>query len=161
MKALQGVVLCVIFVIANGFVGNAHANFKWDYFLLGTLGLHTSDGNAFTGITGYVGGGKTNKGFGVLGSYEVGSVDSYGYDVRLQLINVYLTGSYKIGNSTIFLSYGVSNLIASVEEEEERVEKSGDVVAITYTYDHNNRFIFMGQVRAQGRGLMLSAGVGF
>ena len=160
MKTLWAIVWCVIFVIANGFVGNAHANFKWDYFLLGTLGLHTSDGNAFTGLTGYVGGGETNKGFGVLGSYEVGSVDSYGYDVRLQLINVYLTGSYKMGkSSTFFLSYGVSNLIASVEEE--RVEKSGDIVAITYTYDHNNRFLFMGQVRAQGRGLMLSAGVGF
>ena len=108
MKALWAFVLCVVFVIANGFIGNANANFKWDYFLLGTLGVHTLDGNAFTGLTGYVGGGETNKGFGVLGSYEVGSVDSYGYDVRIQLINVYLTGSYKIRKSTILLSYGVS-----------------------------------------------------
>ena len=158
MKALCVFVVCVVFV-ALCCVGRSDAQYALDGFLLGSLGVHTADGNAFTGLTGYFGGRKGSKGFGVLGSYEVGAVSAYGEDIRLQLINVYFSGSYRIGKSLILLSYGGSHLIATLDEDKD--ERSGDVMAITYAYNYDSRFVFMGQVRVQGKGLMLSAGVGF
>ena len=158
MNALRLLVACVVCVV-RCCVSLAEAQYALDGFLLGSLGVHTADGNAFTGLTGYLGGRKGNKGFGVLGSYEVGAVSAYGEDIRLQLINVYFSGSYRIGQSIILLSYGGSHLIATLDEDKD--ERSGDVMAITYAYNYDSRFVFMGQVRVQGKGLMLSAGVGF
>ena len=94
-----------------------------------------------------------------MGSYEVGGKTVYGYDLRLQIINVYFSATYKLGRSTFIASRGVSTVIASVGKERE--DFSGNTTAIAYVFDPDSRFVFFGQARLQGQGLMLSAGVGF
>lgn len=132
--------------------------FKHDAFFLGTIGLHTSfEGTAFGGLTAYLGGRKTSKGFGILGSYGAG----VGYDTRIQIMNISASFSYKIGKSTILLSGGFSHVhfydnMYVIDEEE-----SGSIVSITYLYRPGNRFTLIAQGRLQSRGIMLSTGVGF
>ena len=112
-------------------------------FFLGTLGVHTSDGLAFGEFTGYYG--------GVMGSYEVGNKSVYDYNLRLQIINVYFSATYTLGQSTFIASQGVSIAIASIENE--RKDFSGNTTAISYVfYPKGKRFIFFGQARfAKGR----------
>ena len=152
MKALRVLLLCVACVVLCC-VNRAEAQlYQWGVFFLGTLGVHTSDGLAFGGFTGYYG--------GVMGSYEVGNKSVYDYNLRLQIINVYFSATYTLGQSTFIASQGVSIAIASIENE--RKDFSGNTPAISYVfYPKGKRFIFFGQARLQGEGLMLSVGVGF
>ena len=159
MNALRVFFVCVVCLAAVCFVNEADAQYKWDGFFLGTLGVHTVDGTAFGGLTGFYGGSKNNTGLGLMGSYEVGGKTVYGYDLRLQIVNVYFSATYKLGRSTFIASRGVSTVIASVGKERE--DFSGNTTAIAYVFDPDSRFVFFGQARLQGQGLMLSAGVGF
>ena len=161
MKALRVFVVLVVFAAALSVVDEAEAqSYQWGGFFLGTLGVHTVEGTAFGGLTAYYGGSKNNKGLGIMGSYEVGSRTVYGYDMRLQIVNVYFSATYTLGQSTFIASQGVSTVIASIENE--RKDFSGNTTAISYVFHpKGKRFIFFGQARLQGQGLMLSAGVGF
>lgn len=136
---------------------------KYNDFFLGTIGLHTLfEGTAFGGLTAYLGGRKTSKGFGVLGSYEVGALDIAGYDTLIQIVNISLSFSYKIGKSTILSSAGVTYVRGSaIDYDDMEVEVGGATASISYLYQPDNRFTLMVQGRLQGRGIMLSAGVGF
>ena len=79
---------------------------NWNPFFLGTLGVHTLDGIAFGGLTGYIGGYGVRKGFGILGSYEIGRTTTLGFDTTVHIGNVSAAFSYKLGRSTIFFSCG-------------------------------------------------------
>ena len=159
MKTLRVSLVCVVFVVLC-FVDRADAQYKWGGFFLGTLGVHTVNGTAFGGLTGFYGGSKNNTGLGLMGSYEVGGRTVYGYDMRLQIVNVYFSATYTLGQSTFIASQGVSTVIASVGDERE--DFSGSTTAISYLFHPTGkRFIFFGQARLQGQGLMLAASVGF
>ena len=111
MKALRVFVVSFVFVAAF-LSSEAVAEDKWDYFLLGTLGVHTSDGTAFGGLIGYLGYLEKNVGWGIMGSYELGGKTDYGYFMQIDILNFYFSGSYKLGRSTIMLSQGISNVTA-------------------------------------------------
>ena len=152
--------MCVVLFAAVCFVNEAGAQgYKYDGFYLVTLGVHTSDGVAFNGLTGYAGGSKNNKGLGILGSYESGSRTVYGYPMRIQIANVYFTALYKLGRSKFFISQGVSTVIYTIGKERE--DRSLSTTAISYVFDPGKWFYLFAQARLQGQGLMLSAGVGF
>lgn len=159
MKALR-VVACVV-CMAAFLVNQADAEFRWDDFFLGTLGVHTLDGIGFGGMTGFIGASGGTKGFGLLGSYEVGSADVLGYDATVRLMNLSGAFTYRIQKSLFLLSYGVAG--GGVEIEDFDIEEfgSGTTFSITYVYETGSVFNFMAQARRQGQGLMLSAGVGF
>ena len=104
MKAL---LLVVVFVAAFLFVGQSEAqSYQWDGFFLGTLGVDMSDGLAFGGFTGYYSGVKNSTGLGVMGSYVIGNKAVYDYNLRLQIINVYFSATYTLGQSTFIASQG-------------------------------------------------------
>ena len=135
---------------------------KYDDFFLGTIGFHSIEGIAFGGLTAYLGGYKTRKGFGVLGSYEVGAKTEGGYTLRAQIFNLSLSFTYKLGRSTIHLSGGYSGVRGTVSEVKGfREVYHGSSYSITYVFRPDINLIFMGQARLQGQGIMISAGVGF
>ena len=134
---------------------------KWNPFLLGTIGFHSLDGEAYGGLTGYLGGYKTSKGFGILGSYEVGGTDILGYDATVHILNVSASFPYKFGNSTILLSIGATFGFVYLEDFNLGKEGRGRTVSITYLYQPDSKFTLMLQGRRQGKGIMFSAGVGF
>ena len=90
---------------------------------------------------------------------SVGQKVVIGFDTKFQIINVYFSASYKLGRSMFIVSQGFTNVIASIEEA--RASRTGSASAISYVFNTGSRFVFCGQARLQGRGLMLSAGVGF
>ena len=51
MNALRVFFVCIVCLAAVCFVNEADAQYKWDGFFLGTLGVHTVDGTAFGGLT--------------------------------------------------------------------------------------------------------------
>ena len=158
MKVLLLMLLLLILTVV--FTSKACADgYEWDGFFLGTLGVHTANGMAFGGLQAFIGAAKTNLGYGIMGSYEVGGTTVEGYDIRLQIANAYFSVTYKMGRATIMASQGVSTVIASAEGERE--DRSLSTTAITFLYQPDPRFHFMGQARLQGQGLMLTAGVGF
>lgn len=159
MKALCAFFMRVVFLVAVCCVNEADAQYKWSRFFLGTLGVHTVDGTAFDGLTGFLGGSKNNSGLGIMESYETGSKTVWGYNVQLRLINVYFSVTYRLGQSMFILFQGVSTVIATAENND-RDDRSRSTTAISYVYDPNRRFVFFGQAHLQGQGLMLSAGVG-
>ena len=117
------------------------------------------DGTAFGGLTGFFGGSKNNSGLGILGSYEVGRKVVVGFDTKFQILNVYFSATYRLGRSMFIVSQGFTNVIVSIEEV--RASRSGSATAISHVFNTGSRFVFFGQARIQGRGLTLSAGVGF
>ena len=104
MKALCAFFVRVVFLVTVCCVNEADAQYKWSGFFLGTLGVHTVDGTAFGGLTGFLGGSKNNCGLGIMGSYEAGSKTVWGYNVQLRLINVYFSVTYRLGQSMFILS---------------------------------------------------------
>ena len=72
MNALRVFFVCVVCLAAVCFVNEADAQYKWAGFFLGTLGVHTVDGTAFGGLTGFYGGSKNNTGLGLMLSAGVG-----------------------------------------------------------------------------------------
>ena len=160
MKALRVFIACVV-CMATLLINQADAQFKWDSFFLGTLGVHTQSGVGFGGMTGFIGGSGGTKGFGLLGSYEAGSADVLGYDATMRLMNLSGSFTYRIQKSLFLVSIGATG--GSVEIQEFDIEEfsSGTTYSITYVYQTGNLFTFMAQARGQGRGLMFSAGVGF
>ncbi|MXV76074.1 hypothetical protein F4Z99_17600 [Candidatus Poribacteria bacterium] len=159
MKALRVLFACVVLFAAFCCVNEARAQFKTSGFFLGTLGYYTFNETAFGGLTGYVGVSRNNRGLGVMGSYEVGNTTFEGYDVQIQFTNFYFSASLKLGSTTLMVSEGFTTTKGSLEEFE--VSRSGYATAITLIYDRGSRIKFMGQVRIQGEGIMLTAGVGF
>ncbi len=158
MKAPCVFLVCVVFFAAL-LMSEAEAQYKWSGFFVGTLGMHTSTEIAFAGLTGYYGGSMGNKGLGIMGSYEVGGETIDGYDLRFRVVNVYFSATYILGRSMFVVSQGVSTVIGTVAEE--RKDYSTSTTAISYVFNTGSPFVLFGQARLQGRGLMLSAGVGF
>ena len=132
--------------------------FKTTGFGMLTVGYYTLNELGFGGLTGYLGVTRGNRGVGVMGSYEGTNTTFEGYDVEFEFANFYLSASLKLGRSTLMVSQGVSTAKGSLEEFE--VSRSGYVSAITFIRQAG-MFKFMGQARLQGRGIMLTAGVGF
>ena len=122
MKALCAFFVSVVFLVAVCCVNEADAQYKWSGFFLGTLGVHTVDGTAFGGLTGFLGGSKNNSGLGIMGSYEAGSKTIWGYNVQLRLINVYFSATYRLGQSMFILFQGVSTVIALLRTTIETTE---------------------------------------
>ena len=137
------------------------SNINWNPFLLGTIGVHTRGGNAFGGLTAYIGGYGKRQGFGILGSYEIGRTTELGIDLTGHIGNVSVAFSYKIGKSTVLLAGGITAGYVTADDFDIGVARSGVSSSITYLYQPDNVFTFMIQGRRQGQGLMFSAGVGF
>lgn len=113
------------------------------------------------GVTAHLGGRVKNRGFGILGSYEAGIVEVLGYEMTAQIVNISAAGSYKLGNSTILISLGITGGYLSLEDFDEGATGYGIASSFSYLYQPDNKFTLMLQARKQGKGIMLSAGVGF
>ena len=136
--------------------------FEYNNFIVGTIGVHTLfEGRAFGGATAHLGGRVNNRGFGVLGSYEGGGVEIEGIDATVHMVNLSVAFSYKLRNSTILVSVGGTGGHISLDDYDEAGAGYGIASSFSYLYQPDNKFTLMLQARKQGKGIMLSAGVGF
>ena len=141
----------------------ANPNFiKFDRFSHGTIGIHSVDWIPYRGLTGYFGGYKNRIGFGVLGSYEVGAKDKHDHIFHNRILNLSLSLSYRFMKSSIYLSGGYSVIRRTFDIiDSSSMFYHNPITSITYVSRNYKHFLFMGQARIQGQGIMLSAGVGF
>ena len=134
----------------------------YNNFIVGTIGLHTLfGGRAFGGLTGHLGGRVENKGFGILSSYEIGQIESEGFEITAQVINISAAASYKLGDATILVALGGTGGSLSLDDFDIEGEFYGITSSFSYLYQPDNKFTLMLQGRLQGKGIMLSAGIGF
>jgi hypothetical protein len=135
---------------------------KFDRFFHGTIGIDSVDWIPYRGLTGYFGGYKNWIGFGVLGSYEVGAKDKRSYIFHNRILNLSLSLSYRFMKSSIYLSGGYSVIRRSFDIiDSSSTVYHNPIASITYVSRNYKYFLFMGQVRIQGQGIMLSVGAGF
>lgn len=169
--------LCVIFCLGLSPIGVCNAiqqksseapepsnpnSIKFDRFSHGTIGIDSIEWMFYRGLTNYVGLYKNRTGLGILASYEVGAKDKGSYIFHNRILNVSLSFSRRFGKSSIYLSGGYSVIRRNVDIIESfPVIYHNPIASITYVSRHEQFWLIMGQVRIQGKGIMISAGVGF
>ena len=169
--------LCIIFCLGLGSIGVCNAtqqkglealepsnpnSIKFDRFSHGTIGIDSIEWIPYRGLTSYVGLYKNRTGLGILASYEVGAKDKGNYIFHNRILNISLSFSRGFGTSSIYLSGGYSVIRRNVDIIESfPLIYHNPIASITYVSRREQFWLFMGQVRIQGKGIMISVGIGF